>query len=47
MAKKCKKPRAKRSIRSGIKKAQLVKHNQETLENIWTILNVIQALKTC
>ena len=42
MANAAKKPRAKRSIRSGIKKAQLVKRNQETIANIWTCLNVQQ-----
>ena len=47
MAKKSPKPRAKRSVRSGVKKAQLVKSNQETIANIWTILNSNQALKTC
>jgi len=46
MAKKSPKPRAKRSVRSGVKKAQLVKSNQETIANIWTILNSHQALKT-
>ena len=35
MANAAKKPRAKRSIRSGVKKAQLVKRNQETIANIW------------
>lgn len=46
MANAAKKPRAKRSIRSGVKKAQLVKRNQETIANIWTTLNILQALKT-
>jgi hypothetical protein len=42
MAKKSPKPRAKRSVRSGVKKAQLVKSNQETLANIWTALSALQ-----
>lgn len=42
MAKKSPKPRAKRSVRSGIKKAELVKRNQETIANIWTALNALQ-----
>lgn len=44
MAKKSSKPRAKRSVRSGIKKAQLVKINQEIIANIWTAIN-LQGLK--
>ena len=35
MANKSPKPRAKRSVRSGVKKAHLVKSNQETIANIW------------
>ena len=46
MAKKSPKPRAKRSVRSGIKKAQLVKSNQETIANICTAINSLQDLKT-
>ena len=46
MANAAPKKRAMRSVRSGKKKAELVKRNQETIANIWTILNVIQALKT-
>lgn len=46
MANAAKKPRAKRSVRSGVKKAQLVKCNQETIANIWTTLNSLQVLKT-
>jgi hypothetical protein len=42
MAKKTSKPRAKRSIRSGKKTAQLIKNNQETIANIWTALNANQ-----
>lgn len=47
MANAAPKKRAMRSVRSGKKKAELVKRNQETIANIWTILNVTQALKTC
>ena len=36
------KKRAMRSIRSGIKKAQLIKRNQEVIANIWTTLNALQ-----
>ena len=46
MANKSPKPRAKRSIRSGVKKAQLVKSNQETIASIWKTINSNQALKT-
>lgn len=42
MANAAKKPRAKRSVRSGKKKAELVKRNQETIYNIWTWLNIQQ-----
>ena len=45
MAQKKKKPVAQRSIRSGIKKAELVKQNQETIANIWTYLNLNQLKK--
>lgn len=45
MAKKASKPRAKRSIRSGKKTAQLINNNQETIYNVWTILNSQQVLK--
>lgn len=45
MAKKTSKPRAKRSIRSGKKTAQLIKNNQETIYNVWTTLNSQQVLK--
>ena len=38
------KKRAMRSVRSGVKKAQLIKSNQETVYNVWTILNCQQAL---
>ena len=34
-----KKPKAQRSRRSGIKKAELIKSNQETIANVWTYLN--------
>ena len=37
--KKKKKPNAQRSRRSGIKKAELVKQNQEIIANVWTYLN--------
>lgn len=37
-----KKPKAQRSRRSGVKKAELVKQNQETIANIWTYLNLNQ-----
>lgn len=40
------KKRAMRSIRSGRKTAQLIKSNQETIYNVWTILNSQQVLKT-
>jgi hypothetical protein len=39
MANAQKKPKAQRSRRSGIKKAELVKQNQETIANVWTYLN--------
>jgi hypothetical protein len=42
MANKAKKPRAKRSVRSGKKTAQLINSNQETITNIWTALNANQ-----
>jgi hypothetical protein len=45
MANKAKKPRAKRSIRSGKKTAQLINNNQEIIYNVWTILNSQQVLK--
>lgn len=45
MAQKKKKPVAQRSRRSGIKKAELVKQNQETIANIWTYLNTNQLRK--
>ena len=45
MAQKKNKPKAQRSRRSGIKKAELVKLNQETIANIWTSLNSLQVLK--
>lgn len=46
MANKAPKKRAMRSVRSGKKKAELVKRNQETIANIWTTLNSLQVLKT-
>lgn len=36
------KKRAMRSIRSGRKKAALIKKNQETIYNVWTYLNLAQ-----
>lgn len=42
MANAKKKKRAMRSVRSGVKTAQLIKTNQETIYNIWTYLNVSQ-----
>ena len=45
MANAQKKPKAQRSRRSGIKKAELVKQNQETIANIWTYLNLNQLKK--
>lgn len=45
MAQKKKKPVAQRSRRSGIKKAELVKSNQETIANVWTYLNTNQLRK--
>ena len=38
MAQKKSKPVAQRSRRSGIKKAELVKSNQQVIGNIWTYL---------
>ena len=46
MANAAPKKRPMRSVRSGRKKALLVKRNQEIIYNIWTILNSNQALKT-
>lgn len=46
MAKKKTNPKAKRSIRSGVKKSKLVKQNQEVIYNVWTTLNSQQALKS-
>lgn len=46
MAKKTAKPKAKRSIRSGVKKSKLIKQNQEVIYNVWTTLNSQQALKS-
>ena len=46
MAKKTAKPKAKRSIRSGVKKSKLIKQNQEVIYNVWTTLNIQQALKS-
>jgi hypothetical protein len=40
------KKRPMRSIRSGRKKALLIKQNKEIIYNIWTTLNSLQALKT-
>ena len=34
-----KKPKAQRSRRSGIKKAELIKSNKEIIANVWTSLN--------
>jgi hypothetical protein len=45
MANKAKKPRAKRSIRSGKKTAKLINNNQEIIYNVWTTLNSQQVLK--
>lgn len=45
MANAQKKPKAQRSRRSGIKKAELVKQNQEIIANIWTYLNQNQLKK--
>jgi hypothetical protein len=42
MAQKKNKPKAQRSRRSGVKKAELVKQNQETIANVWTYLNLNQ-----
>ena len=36
---------AQRSRRSGVKTAELIKTNQQTIENIWTSLNSLQVLK--
>ena len=45
MANAKKKPVARRSRRSGIKKAELLQHNSEVLQNVWTALNAQQVLK--
>jgi hypothetical protein len=45
MAQKKKKPVAQRSRRSGIKKAELIKSNQEVIKNAWTYLNQNQLKK--
>lgn len=45
MANAAPKKKPMRSVRSGRKKALLVKQNQETIQNIWTILNSQQVLK--
>ena len=45
MAQKKKKPVAQRSRRSGIKKAELIKLNQQVINNVWTYLNLNQAKK--
>ena len=41
-----KKPKAQRSRRSGIKKAELIKSNQQVIANVWTILNSQQVSVT-
>jgi hypothetical protein len=45
MANAKKKPVARRSRRSGIKKAELLQHNSDVLYNVWTALNAQQVLK--
>jgi hypothetical protein len=45
MANAKKKTKAMRSRRSGVKKAELLKHNSEVLYNVWTALNAQQVLK--
>jgi hypothetical protein len=45
MANAKKKPKAMRSRRSGVKKAELLKHNSDVLYNVWTALNAQQVLK--
>ena len=45
MANAQKKPKAQRSRRSGIKKAELIKSNQQVIANVWTTLNSQQVLK--
>ncbi len=45
MANASSKPKAQRSRRSGVKKAQLVKSNQEVIANVWTYLNQNQLKK--
>lgn len=45
MAQKKKKPIAQRSRRSGIKKAELIKKNQEVISNVWNYLNQNQLKK--
>ena len=40
-----KKPKAQRSRRSGVKKAELIKSNQQVIENVWTYLNQNQLSK--
>lgn len=39
------KPKAQRSRRSGIKKAELIKSNQQVIGNVWTYLNQNQLRK--
>lgn len=46
MANAAPKKRPMRSVRSGRKKALLVKRNQEIIYNIWTTLNSLQVSKT-
>jgi hypothetical protein len=45
MANAAPKPKAQRSRRSGIKKAELVKQNHEVIANVWTYLNLNQLKK--
>lgn len=45
MANAAPKPKARRSRRSGIKKAQVVKQNHEVIANVWTYLNQNQLKK--
>jgi hypothetical protein len=45
MANAQKKPKAQRSRRSGIKKAELIKSNQQVINNAWTYLNQNQLKK--
>ena len=46
MANAQKKKKAMKSRKSGLKTSAIIKHNQKTINNIWTA-NSSQVLKTC